>query len=121
MKQDKEVVPVEEWKWFGLPAHFIGGNQCRFHLATQVGKYLISTVGEYFSESTGTREMIGSARYLETMVFKAGKPCNEPSCNCGLPRLARPFNELDFEGYNTAGEAQVGHMKYCHKWAGRKK
>src|SRR6266850_5484134 len=35
-------------KWYGHAAHLIVGHDCRFHLATVVGKYLISTVGEYW-------------------------------------------------------------------------
>lgn len=44
------------WKWFGHAAHFICGHSCRFHLATLVGKYLISTVGELWPER-GVREI----------------------------------------------------------------
>lgn len=38
------------WEWYGHPAHFICGDKCRFHLATKVGKYLVSTVGELWPE-----------------------------------------------------------------------
>src|SRR5919106_127620 len=41
---------MTELKWFGHAAHFICGRWCRFHLATQVGDYLVSTVGEYWPE-----------------------------------------------------------------------
>lgn len=43
------MINANEWEWFGNAAHFICGRWCRFHLATKVGKYLISTVGEYVS------------------------------------------------------------------------
>lgn len=42
-------VPVsrEEWEWFGTAAHLIVGQDCRFHMATIIGPWLISTVGEW--------------------------------------------------------------------------
>ena len=40
------AINPNNWKWFGSPGHFNGGAWCRFHLCTQVGKYVISTVGE---------------------------------------------------------------------------
>jgi hypothetical protein len=96
-------------------------------MATKVGKYLISTVGEYVHprNSNGSEqaeaewlkdnylgEDIGLNRKYETMVFKAGKPC---SCGCGLPEI--DGHKLDFAGYNIAGDARKGHMKMCAKWA----
>jgi len=106
------------WQWFGLPGHFIGGNKCRFHLCTRVGKYLVSTVGDYY-DSNGERQEIGLGRFFETMVFRCGKACIEPSCNCLMPTLKDPGRELDFQGYKTAGEAQLGHMLTCIRWSGK--
>jgi len=133
------AIPASEWKWFGHAAHFICGRWCRFHLATQIGGFIVSTVGEYLPpessrEYTAARkgipitgrgeqaeaeyirkvgyEEIGYGRKFETMVFRAGKPCSAPGCSCGLPELSPP-NELDFEGYNTPGEAAAGHARLC--------
>jgi len=44
------MVPRQEWEWFGHAAHLIVGRWCRFHLATKVGEYLVSTVGEFWPE-----------------------------------------------------------------------
>lgn len=41
---------AQRWKWFGNAGHFICSQWCRFHLCTKVGKYLVSTVGEYWPE-----------------------------------------------------------------------
>ena len=41
---------MNNWKWFGHAGHLIVGSHCRFHLCTQIGDYLISTVGEYWPE-----------------------------------------------------------------------
>ena len=123
-------IPPSKWKWFGVSAHFICGTWCRFHMATKVGKYLVSTVGQYVAprRSGGHEaieaawlkehpngEEIGCGRFYETMVFKAGKPCAAETCGCGLPGI--DGNELDTYGYLTAGEATRGHMAMCNKWA----
>lgn len=122
---------VSEWKWFGSPAHFICGRWCRFHLCTLVGPWLVSTVGEYIhprhaqgSEQAESEylvehpfgEEIGCNRLFETMVFRAGAPCTEEGCQCGLPELA-DAGELDSRGYNTRGDATKGHHAMCLKWA----
>ncbi len=43
----KKAIPKEQWVWMPHAGHLIVGNDCRFHLATRVGKYIVSTVGEY--------------------------------------------------------------------------
>lgn len=138
------------WKWFGSAGHFICGHWCRFHLCTQVGSYLISTIGEYWPERA-VREIhasvsdpkwlqenimrkgddfdyaymkrfgfqeIGHERLYETMVFRAGKPCESQKCGCGIPSING--GELDFKAYVDAGSATKGHMEICKKWAGKK-
>lgn len=119
-----------EWRWFGNAGHYVCGRWCRFHLTTQVGQYLVSTIGEYVHprHSKGSEqaeaawlnknwpgEDIGSGRKYETMVFLAGKPCDAPECGCGLPQI--DGNCLDFAGYNNAKDATEGHMKMCEIWA----
>lgn len=138
-----ETFPKSEWRWFGKASHFICGHDCRFHLATQVGPWLVSTVGEYLPDSS-TRDIlaesrgivlkgkgderraswmqqvgyeeIGYQRTYETMVFRAGEACGG-DCGCGVPQIDGP--ELDFRGYNNAGDATAGHMELCAKWASR--
>lgn len=44
------MIPREEWEWFGHAGHLIVARWCRFHMATKVGDYLVSTVGEYWPE-----------------------------------------------------------------------
>lgn len=118
--------PESEWKWFGDAGHFICGRWCRFHLCTQIGRFLVSTVGAYvhprhsmgselrereWLEANFPGEDIGWGRKYETMVFLAGEPCSEPTCGCGLP--VNSGNELAFDGYNDAGAATNGHYKMC--------
>ncbi len=136
------TVPPVEWKWFGNAAHFICGHNCRFHLTTLIGHYLVSTVGEYLPDesvreimarSRGIQiegrgdarradfmkkigyEEIGCDRKYETMVFKAGAPCSVKECGCGLPSI--DGSELDFAPYNQAGDATTGHLEMCRQWA----
>ena len=108
------------WKWYGKPMHFIGGNECRFHLATDLGNgYVVSTVGEYQPKNDGVVQTIGYERKYETMVFASKGECK---CGCGQPGI-KP-SELAFEGYNDAKAATRGHMALCKEWAkkrGRKK
>ena len=119
-----------EWKWFGHPGHFICGRWCRFHLCTQVGNYLISTVGQLVhprhSDGSEQREAawlekhpngeeIGCGRTYETMAFLAGEPCKAKGCGCGLPTI--DGSELDCDGYNNAASATKGHMAMCRKYA----
>ena len=123
----KHPIPPEKWKWFGSPGHFICARWCRFHLCTKVGKYLVSTVGEYIHpRSSGASEVsendwlkknwpgedIGCDRKYETMVFEASGTCE---CGCGLPKIVP--HELDMLGCNDAVEATKGHYKLCRKWA----
>ena len=135
------AIPRGEWEWFGKASHFICGHDCRFHLATKVGPWLVSTVGEYLPDSNvreilaETRgitlkgkgderraswmqqvgyEEIGHGRMYETMVFRAGAPCGG-DCGCGVPTI--DGTSLDFRGYNNAGDATAGHMALCEAWA----
>jgi hypothetical protein len=113
-----------KWKWFGHAAHLCVGPWCRFHLATQVGKYIVSTVGDYYPDES-TRKVLGNPpieigyqRKYETMVFRAGPKCSEPDCKCGMP-IPSDWSELEMAPYNTAGEATQGHYKMCEKWERR--
>lgn len=123
-------VEEKEWKWFGGVGHLCVGRWCRFHLCTQVGGYLVSTVGEYVpprnSGGSERAEMewlmdhplghpIGCDRYFETMVFVAGKPCNEPDCYCEIPEI--DVDSLDFIGYKDRKSARDGHLQLCRKYA----
>ena len=109
------MIPAEKWKWFGLPGHFIAAASCRHHLCTQIGRKLISTVGEYHPGNRGDskRETIGCDRYFETFVFNIGK--GKCSCGCGLPEIIP--SEIDSLPANDAKTADANHMKLCRKYA----
>ncbi len=127
-------IPKEKWIWMPHPAHFRMAKDCQFFLATKVGKYIVSTVGELFPdapvreifaesrkvtlEGKGDARMydymkkigfgdIGYERKYETMVFCAKKmPAGE--CNvCPFRIIVQ--KEVDMMGYKTAKDAFKGH------------
>lgn len=147
MESQRVIVPPEKWEWFGHAAHFICGRWCRFHLATKVGDYLISTVGEYWPER-GSREIharIHDAKWLAKNQHLKGDyfgaaymkrfgydtiGCDRkyetmvfaagPRCkakDCGCGLPEIGGSEIDFLGYNDAGSATKGHMALCARWS----
>lgn len=134
------MIPHSEWKWFGSPAHFICALDCRFHMATEIGEYLVSTVGEYLPDSA-VREILAKSRgielegkgdarradwmkkygyeklgvtgYYETMVFRIrpGSHCKKEDCMCGMPEIIA--DSLAMDRYDTSGEARQGHLELC--------
>jgi len=104
-----------EWIWMPHAAHFICGNACQFKLATYVGKYIVSTVGDYPDSITGKFTNIGANRMFETMVFKAKKSDNK--C-CPYEIIVE--KHVDMEGYNKQEDAMEGHYKLCEKWSKRR-
>lgn len=120
----------EKWIWMPHAAHFIGGNYCRFKLATYVGKYIVSTVGEWEKdeyekkwdyidedEKNSPFKYINAIGPYETMVFKA-KRSNEKHADykcCPYDIIVQ--EEVETLSYKTATEAYKGHKKLCNKWS----
>lgn len=129
----------DKWIWMPHAGHLIVGNYCRFHLSTYVGKYIVSTVGEYLPDSQVREIMaetegivlegegdareydflkkkgyveIGSGRLYETMVFKAKK--SDHKC---CPWEMESGSHVDMVGYNDPGLAMIGHLMACEKWS----
>lgn len=112
----KAAVPPEDWKWYGQPGHYILADDCIFHLNTQVGKWLVSTVGDLHRrngppvrETKGPRhcEEVAMGRFYETMIF-----LGEDGQQVGT-------QEGDAIGYDTSPEATAGHYKACQDWAAK--
>lgn len=109
----------ENWVWMPHPGHFIASYNCHFILNTYVGGYIVSTVGEYVSESAKSRgdyDTLGGDRLYETMVFKARREA-DPEWQCCPWQAIVTGGELDFAGYTDGVEAYKGHLKLCKKWA----
>ena len=141
---------MKNWKWFGHAAHFSCGSRCQFHLATQVGKYLVSTVGELWLErsSREVHAQVHDPKWLEKnrhlkddyfdSAYMARFGFEEIGCNrkyetmvfkagkpcrskeCGCGLLEIDGSELDFLGYNNVAAAAKGHLKLCRKWGNQK-
>lgn len=132
----------KDWIWMPHPGHFICSRDCKFHMTTKVGRYIVSTVGELLfdapvreimAHSRGVKlvergdariaeymkkigyEDIGAGRKYETMVFRAmkGPKGNEDGC---CPYRMRNGQEMDFAGYNDPTSAFKGHYAMCKKW-----
>ena len=99
--------------WMGHKQHFIGAANCQFSLATYVGDYIVSTIGEYMPYGDKIEE-IGYGRKYETFVFES----NNKMMECGCYEISK-FSEIDSLPANTAEEATENHMEMCEKW-GRK-
>lgn len=123
-------IPSSEWKWYGNAAHFICGKWCRFHMATEVGPWLISTVGEMVHPSdSGAHERteeeyldknplgkeVGYGRLFETYVFEITGHCTDGKCGCGLPIF--DGCETEGRGSNTRADATRIHREMCEKYA----
>ncbi len=141
----KKAVSKDKWIWMPHPAHFCMAYDCQFFMATKVGKYIISTVGELFpdapireiyAQSRGIAlegkgdarrydymkkigfEDIGFGRKYETMVFKAVKSetKGKHACAC-CPYQIESGSNIDGLNYNDSGSAYKGHLTMCAKWS----
>lgn len=103
-----------EWIWMPHPAHFIGAWMCRFRLATCVGNYIVSTVGEFepngLSEKADYKDIGIDSKY-ETIVFKSTE--SDHAC---CPKKITP-EEIDDRFYNDPGSAYKGHLELCEKYS----
>lgn len=112
-------IDKKNWIWMPHAGHFIGANYCNFRLNTYVGKYIVSSVGEYLpyrGNLTKNNDIafieIGANRKYETMVFKAKKSKHR----CCEYEVA-DYSEIDLLGYNDAESAYAGHLLMCQKWS----
>lgn len=112
----KQIKP--EWKWRGLPGHFIAVKDCIFRLCTDIGKYRISTVGGYYPDGQGEGKMqtIGCDRHYETYVFlldpKSGEVSDLSEIDANGILLAKKENP-----YDADKRAEAMHMKMCEKYS----
>lgn len=130
------------------PAHFICSHMCRFVLATEVGGYIVSTVGEYWPEESSRRihaqvfapkwyaknkDLVGDEfdyAYMKKFGYQELGPGRSYETmvfrskklqeRCCPYQIAGP-EERDFEGYTDAASATAGHMRLCKKWARKNK
>jgi hypothetical protein len=139
--------PIETWKWFGNAGHFICSRWCQFHLCTQVGDYLISTVGQLWPErpSREIHAKVHDPAWLAKNIHRKGddfdsaymKKFGFETVGCDREFETTVFkagavctakdckcgmpsidgSELDFAAANDAGTATQNHYAMCLKWA----
>lgn len=138
----------EKWIWMPHPAHFICSSHCQFVLATYVGGYIVSTVGEYWPER-GVREIhaeVHDKEWLDKNKHLKGDnfdkvyferfgyeeigadriyetmvfKAKKSKLKC-CPYQIMVEKQVDYKGYNKPEDAIKGHLKLCKKWSKRKK
>lgn len=109
------MIPQSEWKWHGLPGHFICVKDCIFRLHTTVGKYKISTVGAMYITIDGKRRLdeVGHKRHYETYVFDLTS--DEPFLEIDAEELYLGKAKSSSEEWDTKAEKM--HLDMCFKYA----
>lgn len=103
-------------RWLGHKQHYLLSDDCHFNMATLLdNNYVISTIGDYYNRSTKQFEKINSESFFETMVFKV----TGESMSCGCPKI-EDRQEKDCKRYNSANDAEIGHMEMIEKWKNEK-
>ncbi len=92
-------------RYFGHAGHFIGASSCRFHIHTHVGRFCVSSVGDYYPRDSVKPEPIGHERFYETFVFKL-------DADDGI----EDYTEVDANGYNDPEAANAGHEAMVQKY-----
>ena len=126
--------------------HLIVSRDCKFHLNTYIGKYIVSTVGEYYPDrqvreihaNIHNKKWFDENKHLKGdnfdcayfkefgyMTIGAGEDSiyetmvfkAKKSENGCCPYTQIPGEDLHCERYATSGEAFKGHLKLCKKWS----
>lgn len=109
------AIPEGEWVWCGYPGHFIASSKCRFHLHTRVGRWRISTVGDYWPYPLPGQEpkqdTIGFERFYETAIVEV-----EGHGEHGEGVVVGDHWIYGYEG-EDATVADRGHMEWCQRVA----
>ncbi len=113
-REDVDIIRARDWVWMPHAAHFIASNSCRFRMATVVGDFVVSTVGDNRSWGKGEKLEVGCDRFYETMIFFAKKD-NGNECDCCQYVISG--DGLETIGYNDSKSAFDGHMEMCNKYA----
>jgi hypothetical protein len=92
----------------GYPGHFVCADRCLFRLHHRVGRYRVSTVGDFYPGDKRKPLGAGEDSFFETMVF--GLSSTE---ECGT---VDSWSELEGRRYATAEDAEAGHYLFCLKY-----
>lgn len=95
------------------PGHFICADRCRWFRHHHVGRWCVSSVGEYDRDGDGTHHAIGGRgpgeppQLYETMVFQLDEDYE-----------TEDWSERDSDRYATRAEAEAGHKAMIAKVQG---
>lgn len=110
------TISESEWKWFGHPRHFCGSPNCHWHMVTEIGNFVVSSIGDYRPPmNEGQQKEIGCDRKYETYVFAIGNEVCE--CGCGQREFSNGPREVAAYGANEPGKARQNHMDMCYRVA----
>lgn len=110
------MIPKDQWKHFGAPQHYCCADRCLYRRATQVGRFLVSTVARHIQPGKEGFEQIGCRRWGETYVFLLDGANND----CGCPSFrALEIDSLSYseEDMRSCTVLDAGHEEMCEKWA----
>ena len=141
----KDKIKKNNWIWMPHPGHLIVSDDCKFHLNTYVGKYIVSTVGEYFPDRQVRKihaeiynpEWLKNNKDLKGDYFDSAyfKEFGFMRIGCGNDDIYEtmifkavkssdkccPYHQtgsvLYCIKYKTSEEAFKGHLKLCNKWS----
>lgn len=138
----------QNWVWMPHAAHLITGDKCQFHLATYVGGYIVSTIGEHWPDRDVRRihaevhdpkwhalnNKLKGDEYDHAFMKRFGFeelghertyetfvfPARKKMEGCkACPYKPSDWGEIDSAGYRNAEAAYLGHLKFCKKWAAK--
>lgn len=89
------------WVFMGHPAHFIGAKDCKFFIATNVGDYIVSTIGEWFPDREIRRSDL-------QWIMKTGS-----QQEIKLAKRIYDLQGIDFDNeyYDAYGLREIGHNR----------
>lgn len=106
----------QDWVWMGHAAHYCGRNECLFHLATYVGGFIVSSVGDYRPGGIlRERKNVWPGYDYETMVFTAEIAEGQEDTCCPW----RIGGDVAVARTNDSGEALRNHMRLCEEYAAK--
>lgn len=112
---NRAAIKASEWRWYGEALHLCVSSKCLFHLATEIGGFVVSTVGDYHpADLDGMPESLGvkDDEFYETAVFRFSKRCD---CGCQKPIIEVP--ELKTVKTSDPKKATEVHMEMCKQAA----
>lgn len=134
-----------DWVWQPHAAHLVIGSQCQFHVATYVGGYIVSTVGEWWPDRVSREihaRIFDHEWHIENNHLRGDNydrayrrhfgfmeigsdtkyetmvfEAEADTENTCCPWVMKTPRNIDGDRYNSAPEAMQGHLRLCEQWA----